>query len=61
MDEKDDLEAFIASGLRLLGISVSPEWHAAIRLHLSISLGYVHNVIAFPLPDEAEPASVFTP
>lgn len=61
MSENDDLDAFIASGLRLLGVSIDPEWHAAVRFHLSILLAHARTVSEFPLPDEADPASVFRP
>ncbi|HML09748.1 MAG TPA: DUF4089 domain-containing protein [Stellaceae bacterium] len=55
-----DIDAFIDSGTRLLGIPVHDEWRGAIRLHLVISLDHARNVAEFPLPDEADPAPVFT-
>jgi hypothetical protein len=56
----DDLDPFIAAGAYLLGIPVCPEWQEAIRLHLAISLEYARAVADFALPDEADPAPVFS-
>jgi hypothetical protein len=60
MSETEDLDAYIAAGMRLLGIGIRPEWHEAIRLHLSVSLEHARTVSEFPLPDEIDPASVFS-
>jgi hypothetical protein len=60
MDDSDDLDAFITAGTRLLGLPIKPEWREAIRLHLAISLGHARTVAEFPLPDESDPAPVFS-
>ena len=54
-----ELDAWIDAGTALLGIPIQPDWHAAIRLHLTITFGHAYAVLAFKLPDEAEPAPVF--
>ncbi|HTC08314.1 MAG TPA: DUF4089 domain-containing protein [Acetobacteraceae bacterium] len=54
-----ELDAWIDVGTAVLGIPVDPAWRAAIRLHLGITVGHAQNVLAFPLPDEADPAPVF--
>jgi hypothetical protein len=59
MIDPGDLDALIAAIPWLFGIDIRPEWHAAVRLHLGISLDHARNVTEFPLPDEAEPAPVF--
>jgi hypothetical protein len=59
MTDPGDLDALIEAVRWLLGIEIRPEWHGAIRQHLSISLDHARNVAEFPLPDEAEPAPVF--
>jgi hypothetical protein len=59
MSEPDDLDAFSASGARLLGLTIRPEWRQAIRMHLVISLGHARIVAEFPLPEETDPAPVF--
>lgn len=56
-----DLDAFAASGLRLLGLPLQPDWVAPVRANLRVSLIMAELVTSFPLPDAAEPASVFTP
>ncbi len=56
----DDIDAFIDAGCRLLGIPVREEWRETIRLHLALSLDHARHVGQFALPDEADPAPVFT-
>jgi hypothetical protein len=60
MNEADDLDAFIAAGTRLIGVAIRREWRDAIRLHLAISLEHARTVTEFPLPDETDPAGVFS-
>jgi hypothetical protein len=55
----EDLDAFIASGIRLLKLTIHPEWLDAIRLHLAISLDHARTVADFPLLDDSDPAPVF--
>ena len=55
----EDLDAYADAGTRLLGIPVAPEWRAAIRANLQVSLALGALVAAAHLPDEAEPAPVF--
>ena len=43
-----------------LGIQLDPAWHDAVRFHLDLSLRAAKLVAEFPLPDEADPAPVFT-
>lgn len=57
MDAQRDL--WIDTGTALLGIAIQPEWRVAIRLHLGITFAHAQNVLAFPLPDDADPAPVF--
>jgi hypothetical protein len=59
MRDAEDLDAFIDSGTRLLGIEIHPEWREAIRLHLAVSLGHAQTVGEFPLSGEADPSPVF--
>jgi hypothetical protein len=54
-----ELDAWIDAGTALLGIPIQPEWRAAIRLHLTITFGHAITVLAFGLPDEADPAPTF--
>ncbi len=53
------LDALIAAGAEVLGLSVDPAWQRAIRAHLGVTLRHAALVAAFDLPDEADPAPVF--
>ncbi len=56
-----ELDAFIDAAAAVLGLPIAPEWRAAVRGNLALSLRMAALVGAFELPDEAEPAPVFTP
>lgn len=53
------LDALIDTTSPLLGIEVRPDWRAAIRMHLRISLGHAAKVLAGPVGDHTDPAPVF--
>ena len=55
----DDLDTLISAGTAVLGITVDPAWHDAVRANLEVTLSLAALVDAFPLPDEADPAPVF--
>jgi hypothetical protein len=38
---------------------MKPEWRAAVRMHLAISLGHAAVVLEADLPDHLDPAPVF--
>ena len=59
MDDPAKLDTLIDAAEPVLGITVRPEWRAAIRTHLAISLDHARAVAAFVLPDDGEPAPVF--
>ncbi len=59
MIDETRFDSLIDAGTALLGIPLQPEWRPAIRQHLGISLAHAAAVMAFPLPDEADPAPVF--
>ena len=56
----DDIDVIIAAGCRVLGIPVQDEWCEAIRSHLVISLDHARHVGEFGLPEDANPAPIFT-
>ena len=58
---KFDAEALISASLPLLGLTLAPESRAVVKLHLETAEAMSRIVREFPLPDEAEPAPVFTP
>ncbi len=59
MSDDEDLDAWLNANAALLGITVASEWRDSIRLHLRITRDFAQSVLAFPLPDEADPAPVF--
>ena len=58
MDEAA-LDAMIDAGTAALGIEMEPEWRAAVRMHLAISLGHVATVLETGLADDLDMAPVF--
>jgi hypothetical protein len=54
-----DLDAFIDASSVVLGLTIVPEWRAAVRANLAITFRLGAVVEEFELSDEAEPAPVF--
>jgi hypothetical protein len=60
MEPKDQvLEQFIEAAAKALELPIDPTWMPTIKANLLVTLRFGVDVAAFPLPDEAEPASVF--
>ncbi|CCD97875.1 DUF4089 domain-containing protein [Bradyrhizobium sp. STM 3809] len=55
-----DWDDYIDAVGRALGLPIEDAWRPAIRANLAVSLKMARLVDEFSLPDEAEPASVFT-
>jgi hypothetical protein len=53
------LDAWIDAGTAALGIEINPDWRAAVRMHLRISLGHAKAVLDAAVPDDTDPAPVF--
>ena len=56
----DPLDDYIDAVAKALGLPVENAWRPAVRANLEVSLRLARLVEEFVLPDEAEPASVFT-
>ena len=54
------LDAFIDASAALLGVTIEPDWRGPVRANLAVSLRMGALVMDFALPDDAEPAPVFT-
>jgi hypothetical protein len=54
------LDQYIDAVASALALPVEEAWRPAIRANLEVSLKLARLVDEFALPDEAEPASVFT-
>ena len=55
-----DSDAFIEASLPLLGLTLTADSHAVVKLHLETAERLSRLVRDFPLDDEAEAAPVFT-
>ena len=60
MDSSDSLDAYIDAAAAVLRFDIKPEWKPSVRANLAVSLQMARKVEDFALPDEAEPAPVFT-
>ena len=56
----DPLDDYIDSVSKELALPVEEAWRPAVRANLEVSLKLARLVDEFALPDEAEPASVYT-
>ena len=54
------LDEYIDAVSKALGLPVEDSWKPAVRANLEVSLRLARLVDEFKLPDETEPASVFT-
>ena len=59
MTEEGPLDALVPAGCQALGITLDPAWTPELRRQLATILCLASLVTAFPLPDKAEPASIF--
>ena len=55
-----DLDRYIDASALVLGLAIAPAWRAEVRANLAMTLRQAAVVADFALPDEAEPAPVFT-
>jgi hypothetical protein len=56
----DYLDSYIDAVATALALPVEEAWRPAVRANLEVSLRLARLVEEFPLPDDTEPASVFT-
>jgi Protein of unknown function (DUF4089) len=56
----DMIDDYIAAVGEALGLPIEDAWKPAVRANLEVSLRLARLVDQFPMPDETEPASVFT-
>jgi len=56
----DPLDDYIDTAAKLLALPIEAGWKPAVRINLEVSLRLGRMVDQFALPDETEPASVFT-
>ena len=56
----DHLDSYIDAVATALALPVEEAWRAPIRANLEVSLRLARLVDEFPLPDETEPASIYS-
>lgn len=56
----DPLDQHIDAVAKALALPIEEAWRPAVRANLEVSLRLARLVDEFALPDETEPASVFT-
>jgi hypothetical protein len=56
----DAIDDYIDAAARALTLPLEPSWRPAVKANLEVTLRFAALVAAFSLPDEAEPAPVFT-
>jgi hypothetical protein len=53
----DKLDDYIDAAAAALALPIEDAWKPAVRANLDVTLKLARLIDAFPLPDEAEPAS----
>jgi hypothetical protein len=56
----EPLDAYIDAVAAALALPIEESWKPAVRANLAVTLKMARAVDEFSLPDETEPASVFT-
>jgi 1-carboxybiuret hydrolase subunit AtzG-like len=57
---RDPLDAFVDAAAHALALSVEPAWKGTVKANFAVTLALAASFADFPLPDDAEPAPVFT-
>ena len=57
---RNNLDDFIAAAAAALDLTLEDAWKPAVKAHLEVTLRHATVVAEFKLPEEAEPAPVFT-
>ena len=60
-DEKNEVDELISTMNKVLALNITPDRVDAIRMHLTIAARMAALIGTVPLPDDQEPAPVFTP
>jgi hypothetical protein len=56
----DPLDDLIRSAAQVLDLPIEPQWLATIKTNLEVNLRMAAFAAEFALPDEADPAPIFT-
>ena len=55
----DPLDDYILAAAAALQLPLEPDWQAAVKANLTVTLQHANFVAGFALPDEAEPAPIY--
>jgi hypothetical protein len=58
--QRDPLDSFVDAAAHALDLKIEPAWKDAIKINLEVTLALAALFADFPLPDDAEPAPVFS-
>lgn len=61
MNKDFDPDAMIDALAPFLGLTVEPEYREGVKAHLRAAQTIAADVLAFEMPDDAEPAPVYRP
>ena len=56
----DPLDQYIDAMAKVLALTIEDAWRPAVKANLEVSLRLARIVEEFALPDETEPAGIFT-
>ncbi len=60
MTDPDPLDDFITASAQTLGLPMKADWLPAVRASLQVTLKHAAVVAELEMPDDAEPAPIFS-
>jgi Protein of unknown function (DUF4089) len=58
--KRDPLDSFVDAAAHALDLKLESAWKGAVKINLEATLALAALFADFPLPDDAEPAAVFS-
>jgi len=58
--QRNSLDDLVDAAARALDLPVAPQWRGAVKGNLAVTFALAELFADFPLPDDAEPAPVFS-
>ena len=58
---RDPLDDLVDAAARALDLKVEPAWRGAVKANLATTFALAASFVDFPLPDDIEPAPIFSP
>jgi hypothetical protein len=58
--QRSSLDDLVDAAARALDLPIALEWRGAVKANLAVTFALAGLFVDFPLPDEAEPAPVFS-